>query len=188
MQLSTKRLLLRDFTEDDWPAVLAYQSDPRYLRFYPWTRRTAEDVQAFVQTFLDQQQQQPRCKFQLAVTLRSEGRHLIGNCGLRQDSLDAPQADLGFELDPAHWGHGYATEAARALLRFGFEEWGLHRIWAHCLAENTASARVLEKIGMTCEGRQRESQWFKGRWWDTLLYATLEQEWRAQTHRRENHV
>jgi ribosomal-protein-alanine N-acetyltransferase len=182
MKLSTERLLLRDFVAGDWPAVLAYQSDPRYLRFYPWTGRTAEDVRTFVQTFLDQQQQQPRYKFQLVITLRGDSR-LIGNCGLRQDSPDAPQADLGFELDPVHWGQGYATEAARALLRFGFEERGLHRIWAHCLAENTAAARVLEKIGMKREGRQRENQWFKGRGWDTLLYAILEQEWGAQTRK-----
>lgn len=187
MTLTTERLLLREFADDDWPAVLAYQSDPRYLRYYPWTERTAEDVQAFVQAFIEQQRQEPRLKFQLAIVLRAEGQ-LIGNCGLRQDSPDARQADIGYELDPAHWGHGYATEAARAMLRFGFEERGVHRIWAHCLAENIASARVLEKIGMTLEGRQRETQWFKSRWWDSLLYAILEQEWRGQTYRRENHV
>jgi ribosomal-protein-alanine N-acetyltransferase len=194
MILTTDRLLLREFVEGDWLAVLAYQSDPRYLHYYPWTERTAKEVEAFVQSFIERQRQQPRCKFQLAITLRSngdaasEGGHLIGSCGLRQDSPDARLADLGYELDPAHWGHGYATEAARALLRFGFEGRGVHRIWSHCIAENTASVRVLERIGMVREGRQRESQWFEDRWWDTLLYAILEQEWRDQTHRRENHV
>jgi ribosomal-protein-alanine N-acetyltransferase len=180
MNLTTERLLLRDFVEDDWPAVLAYQSDPRYLRFYPWTERTAEDVHAFVQKLVDQQRQQPRHRFQFAIVLPAERGHLIGNCGLRQDSPDARQADIGYELDPAYWGHGYATEAAQAMLRFGFEDRGVHRIWAHCIAENGASARVLEKIGMKLEGRQREHQWFKGRWWDRLLYAILEQEWRDQ--------
>jgi RimJ/RimL family protein N-acetyltransferase len=180
VELLTERLLLRDFCADDWLAVLAYQSDPRYLRYYPWTGRTAEDVQAFVQKLVDQQRQQPRYRFQFAIVLPGEGR-LIGNCGLRQDSPDARQADIGYELDPAYWGHGYATEAARAMLRFGFEERGVHRIWAHCPAENRASAHVLEKIGMKLEGRQRETQWFKGRWWDTLLYAILEQEWRDRT-------
>jgi ribosomal-protein-alanine N-acetyltransferase len=183
MILTTDRLLLREFVEGDWLAVLAYQSDPRHLRYYPWIERTAEEVQAFVQSFIEQQRQQPRCKFQLAITLKADGR-LIGNCGLRQDSPDARQADLGYELDPAYWGHGYATEAARALLRFGFEERGLHRIWASCLAENHASVRILERIGMVREGRQRESQWFKGCWWDTLLYAILEPAWRERTHER----
>ena len=60
---------------------------------------------------------------------------------------------------------------------FGFGELKLHRLWATCLADNTASARVLEKLGMQLEGRLRENEWFKGRWWDTLHYAILEQEW-----------
>ncbi len=65
------------------------------------------------------------------------------------------------------------------MVRFGFEELGLHRIWSWCIADNVASARVLEKTGMRREGRQRETDWFKGRWWDTLLYGLLEDEWRA---------
>ncbi len=60
MELTTERLILREFVYEDWPAVLAYQRDPRYLRYYEWTDRTSEDVQRFVQMFLDQQQAQPR--------------------------------------------------------------------------------------------------------------------------------
>jgi ribosomal-protein-alanine N-acetyltransferase len=59
----------------------------------------------------------------------------------------------------------------------------MHRIAAYCIAENVASARVLEKIGMTREGRFREHEWFKGRWWDTLCYAILDREWRARAAR-----
>ena len=64
------------------------------------------------------------------------------------------------------------------MLAYGFEELGVHRIWAHCVAENVASARVMEKIGMRQEGYLRESEWMKDRWWDTLVYAILEYEWR----------
>lgn len=71
MQLVTERLILREFRESDWPEVLAYQQDPRYLRFNPWTERTPAEVQAFVQMFLDQQRAQPRLKYQLALTLKS---------------------------------------------------------------------------------------------------------------------
>ena len=60
-----------------------------------------------------------------------------------------------------YWGHGYATEAARALVRFGFQELHLHWLWASCNAENQASARVLAKAGMQPEGRLRENEWFK---------------------------
>jgi [ribosomal protein S5]-alanine N-acetyltransferase len=177
LQLTTDRLLLREFVEDDWTAVLDYQSDPRYLRYYHWTGRNERDVRQFVQMFMEQQQQRPRTKFQLAVVLRAEER-LIGNCGLRLRHTGASEGDIGYELNPAYWGHGYATEAAQAMLGFAFVEMQLHRITANCLAENSASARVLEKIGMQLEGRLRQNEWFKGRWWDTLLYAVLFEEYR----------
>jgi RimJ/RimL family protein N-acetyltransferase len=179
MELATQRLILREFNDDDWPAVLAYQSDPLYLRYTNWTERTPEDIQNFVRGFLDQQQQQPRPKFQLAVVLKTNDE-LIGNCGIRMASAEAHEADIGYELSPQQWGRGYATEAAEAILRFGFTQLKLHRIWSWCIAENVGSVRVLEKIGMQPEGRLRDKEYFKGRWWDTLLFAILEDEWQAR--------
>jgi RimJ/RimL family protein N-acetyltransferase len=184
MELVTERLILREFNPDDWPDVLAYQSDPRYLRYNPWAERTPEAVQAFVQKFVDQQREQPRTRFQLAVTLKTD-RQLVGNCGIRMgavamEAVETHEADIGYELSPLFWGQGYATEAARAILALGFGELRVHRIWSWCIAENVGSARVLEKLGMRREGRQREREYFKGRWWDTLLYAILDYEWKAQ--------
>jgi [ribosomal protein S5]-alanine N-acetyltransferase len=176
MELTTDRLILREFIKQDWPAVLAYQNDRLYLRYYHWTGRTAEDVQSFIQRVITRQHEQPRIKFQLAITLKSSGQ-LIGNCGIRMDRAGATEADIGYELDPQHWGQGYATEAAQALVRFGFTILGVHRIWAACVLENSASAHVMEKLGMKQEGRLREKEYFKDRWWDTLLFAVLEQDW-----------
>jgi RimJ/RimL family protein N-acetyltransferase len=179
MELVTERLVLREYSADDWPDVLTYQTDPRYLRYYEWTGRTPEAVQAFVQMFLDQQRAQPRTKFQLAVALKSNHR-LVGSCGIRVASAGAREGDIGYELSPAYWGQGYATEAARAIVGFGFSELGLHRIWSWCVADNLGSARVLEKLGMRLEGRLRDKAYYKGRWWDRLLFAILEDEWHAQ--------
>jgi RimJ/RimL family protein N-acetyltransferase len=179
MQLTTERLVLRDFVESDWEAVLAYQQDPLYLRYYEWTSRTREEVRAFMKRFLDQQIQVPRIKFQFAVTLKSGGQ-LIGNCGIRRDSPAAREADMGYELDPKHWRKGYATEAARAVLDFGFSHMKVTRVTAWCIADNVASARVLEKIGMKLEKRMRHHQYFKGRWWDTLWYAISYEDWQAK--------
>lgn len=179
MILMTERLALREFVLGDWPAVLAYQRKPLYLRYYPWTERTPEGVREFVDMWLAQQQETPRRQFQLASTLKKTG-HLIGNCGLRMKAAGAHEGDLGFELDPDHWGRGYAIEAAQAMIDFGFSQLALHRIWARCLAENTRSSRVLERLGMCCEGRLRENEFFKGRWWDTLLFGLLDHEWQAQ--------
>lgn len=181
MILTTDRLLLREFRESDWQAILAYQSDPLYLRYNPWSHRTEQDAHQFVQRFIFWSKEQPRKKFQFAIELKSE-RRLIGNCGIRTSNIHSWEADIGYELDHHYWGKGYATEAARALLAFGFEELHLHRIWAHCVLENTGSAHVLEKIGMVGEGHLRDSEWMKNRWWDTLQYAILEHEWRQQKY------
>ena len=108
MQLTTERLLLRELEDDDWPAVLAYQSDPRYLRYYAWEGRTEEDVREFVRMLAGLKREEPRTKFQFAVTLRADGQ-LIGNCGVRKRSPEAWEADIGYELDPRQWGRGYAT-------------------------------------------------------------------------------
>ena len=176
MRLETPRLILREYTEDDAPAVLAYQSDPRYLRYDPWEDRTPEDVHLFGQTFIDWQSESPRRRFQLAVLLRENGA-LIGSCGVRCKPDDDTEADIGFELSPEHWGCGYATEAATAMAEFAFRELGVRRLSSWCIAENAASARVLEKLGMSREGRLPASEHFKGRDWDTLLFGVTRERW-----------
>ena len=179
MILTTERLLLREFEDDDWRTVLEYQSEPLYLRYNPWWYRTEADVRSFIHMFMDWSREVPRKKYQFAIVLRSEGR-LIGNCGLRMQTAQARIGEIGYEIDHRYWSNGYASEAARALLAFGFEKLHLHRIWAYCIAENAASARVLTKIGMTYEGCQRESEWMKNRWWNTLQFAILDHEWQRQ--------
>jgi ribosomal-protein-alanine N-acetyltransferase len=178
MQLETERLLLREFVADDWEAVLAYQADPLYLRYYHQTEVTADDARAFVQMFLDQQAEQPRTKFQLALVLKAEGR-LVGNCGIRINDVAQREGNIGYELASRLWGQGLITEAARCIVDFGFRELGLHRIYAWCVADNVGSYRVMEKIGMRREGRLREKEFIKGQWHDHLLYAILEHEWRS---------
>ena len=185
MKLETERLILRDFVADDWQRVLEYQRDPLYLRYYEWTAadRTPEAVQEFVGWFLEHQKQQPRIKFQLAVVLKSNNL-LVGNCGIRMDSPNAFQADIGYELDPKYWNRGYATEAAHAVVDFGFSRLGLHRVWAWCIADNSGSAHVMEKMGMLLEGRLRENDYYKDRWWDTLMYGILLEEWEQHKQKR----
>ncbi|MBE9198992.1 MULTISPECIES: GNAT family protein [unclassified Nodularia (in: cyanobacteria)] len=177
MKLETERLLLREFVDTDWPAVFAYQSDPLYLRYYNWTHLTQTDAREFVQMFINQQKERPRIKFQLAVVLKDEN-HLIGNCGVRINDMELKEANIGYELDSRYWGRGYATEAARAILKFGFEELKIHRIWSWCVAENLSSVRVLEKNSMRCEGRLQEKELIKGKWYDSLIYAILDHEWK----------
>lgn len=88
-------------------------------------------MRAFLKTQIDDQSEHPRRRFQLAITLAETG-DLVGNCGIRRKPDNDWEADIGYELAPAHWGNGYATEAARALVTHGFGEMGLHRISATC--------------------------------------------------------
>ncbi len=177
MIIKTERLLLREFVAEDWRAVYAYQNDPRYLEFYEWEHRSEQDVKAFVQRFLDQQADLPRVKFQLAIVLPNSNK-LIGNVGIRKREVKSYQAELGYELDPREWNNGYATEAATAMLQFAFEQWRVHRVSARVNGNNHSSLRLLEKLGLRQEGRLREEEFFKGRFWDTLVYGMLEEEWR----------
>jgi len=97
---------------------------------------------------------------------------MIGSVVLAQSSVEHRRGEMGYVLARDVWGRGYATEAAAALLAYGFAA-GLHRIGATCDPENAASARVLEKIGMSFEGRLREYFLIRGAWRDRLLYAAV---------------
>lgn len=176
MQLETKRLILREYSAYDLAAVLAYQTHPAYLRYYPWQRRTRSQVESFLHQLIEWQTDQPRLKFQLAVELRETG-DLIGSCGLRKSKDISFEGEVGYEIDPHYWGAGYATEATEAIVTFGFDTLQLHRIFASVIANNAGSRRVVEKLGFTYEGQLRENQRFKDRWWDTCLYGLLKHEW-----------
>ena len=114
----------------------------------------------------------------LAGVLADSGE-LVGDFTLWMTSEKHRQGEVGYILHPAHGGHGYATEGARALLRLGFEELRLHRICGRLDGRNTASARVLERVGMRREAHLVENEHVKGQWTDEVIYAMLAREWRA---------
>jgi [ribosomal protein S5]-alanine N-acetyltransferase len=182
MILTTERLQLREVEDSDWHVVFAYQSDSRYQRFESPKYDLQKDVQRLMREFIHWQHEQPRRKFQLAITLRADCT-LIGTCGIRKVRVNAREAELGYELNPNFWGQGYATEAARAMLTFGFETLHLQRVWAQCIAENEASARVMERIGMCQERRMLKHTWMQDQWWDMLRYGISHTTWQFQTMR-----
>jgi Acetyltransferase (GNAT) domain len=94
------------------------------------------------------------------------------------DQAHNTQAELGWVLDPAHTGHGYATEAVRELLRYCFQDLGVRRVTADCFLHNDTSWRLMERVGMRREHHAvRESLHRSGRWLDTVGYAVLKEEW-----------
>ncbi|MFF7215158.1 GNAT family N-acetyltransferase [Streptomyces sp. NPDC008238] len=113
--------------------------------------------------------------FQYAVELVAGGE-LIGDIGVCLHD-NRMQAELGFTLARAHQGHGYAAEAVTTLLDRLFTECGLHRVSAECDARNSASARLLERVGFRLEGRRPAHSWIKGEWTDDLLFGLLADGW-----------
>lgn len=177
--IETERLRLRPFTRGDVDAVFAYRQREDVARFLfdePMSREScAEAVQARVgQIGFDREGD----RVFLAVE-RLDGLAMIGEVSLILHSEEAGQGELGYIFHPQHHGFGFATEASRAVLTMGFGGAGMHRIYARCDARNLASAAVMERLGMRREAHFREHMLVKGAWYEELIYALTEQEWRA---------
>lgn len=175
--ITTNRLILRELVDHDAEALATRAGDRRVARHliqvpspYPvslarrwiasriewWT--TARGVT-------------------LAVALPSAPDILIGTVSLRAFHRDR-RAELGYWIAADEWGHGYAAEAARAIVDLGFMQLDLARIYAVVIAGNTASCRVLDKLGFVLEGVQRQHLWKAKRLHDVLMYGLLRDEWK----------
>ncbi|GLW09982.1 N-acetyltransferase [Microtetraspora sp. NBRC 13810] len=177
LPLQTDRLVLRAFTAADLGPLHAYHSLPEVTRYLyvdvtdlDQTRKSLEQKIAST-ALLDEGQ-----SLRLAVELRESGE-LVGDVVLFWHSREHRQGEIGFVFDPAHHGRGYATEAARVLLELGFDGLGLHRITGRLDGRNTASAGVLERLGMRREAHLVENEFVKGEWTDEMIYAVLRREW-----------
>jgi [ribosomal protein S5]-alanine N-acetyltransferase len=177
--LQTARLVLRPYREADIPELLPLigtkEVSATTLRIaHPYTE---QDAREFLALTNDPQ------KLWLAITLRSDGRQ-IGGIGLRIEA-QFQHAEVGYWLGVPYWGQGYATEAAREMMRYGFEDLGLHRIFASHFKHNPASGRILQKLGMQHEGCQREHLRKWDQWVDSELYGILRHEWQPSNEVRE---
>ena len=178
MELLTERLRIREVSPADWQAVHEYGADPEVSRYMPWGPNTVEETQVFIKRTIEQQKAEPRQAYEMVMVLRATGK-LIGGVGLRVHGEKRDKGDIGYILRQDLWGQGYVTEAARAMLAFGFKDLGLHRIWATCDTRNTGSYRVMEKLGMRREAHHRQDVWLQGGWRDSYLYAILQDEFKT---------
>lgn len=183
--LHTARLALRQAVAADATAMWAYR---RLDRVNEWLTGTPSELDAF-RTFCTEPARLART---IVVELRREPRPVVvGELMLRREDAWAQlevtaqgrgtQAELGWVLDPAHGGHGYATEAVDELLRYAFEDLALRRVVANAFLANDASVRLMERVGMRRELHAvRDSLHRSGRWLDSVAYALLDDEWRAR--------
>jgi ribosomal-protein-alanine N-acetyltransferase len=174
--LETARLRLRPFTSADADALFALHSNAHVLRYWdapPWTEpaRAARFIAACRQLAED------GTGARVAIDRAADGAFL-GWCALVRWNPEHRSAAMGYCLEDAAWGQGYATEAARALLRWAFGTLDLNRVQAETDTRNAASARVLEKLGFVREGTLREDCVVDGEVSDSWVYGLLRREWR----------
>jgi RimJ/RimL family protein N-acetyltransferase len=176
--LLTARLRLRPVAADDADALYSLHSDARVLRYWdspPWADRAR--AERFVRA--SRQMADDGTGVRLAVDRASDST-FIGWCSLGRWNPDYRSAALGYCYGEAAWGHGYATEAARALLGWAFDTLDVNRVQAETDTRNLASARVLEKLGFVREGTLREDCVVDGDVSDSWVYGLLRREWTPQ--------
>ncbi|WP_190820404.1 GNAT family N-acetyltransferase [Saccharopolyspora pogona] len=178
--ISTDRLVLRPFTTADVADVWAYQRQPEVARYLRWDPRDLQQTQDAVEGMAAETELRAEgdC-LSLAVVLPALGV-IVGQVELVWLSEEHRQGEIGYIFNPDHQGKGLATEAARTVLRLGFEELDLHRIVGRCNALNTASAKLMERLGMRREAHFIQSSIIKGAWREEFVYAILRSEWRRQ--------
>lgn len=179
LPLTTDRLHLRTFRESDAEAHLPIYSREDVSRFLlqdPWTAEMAETeiAKRLPRTGLETESRALALVIETADGLDSlEGSRVIGDIALWLEDGSDEKAEIGWILDPAASGHGFATEAAIAVLNVAFDHYGLHRVFAQMDSRNTASAKLARRIGMREEAHLRKDWWSKGEWTDTLIFGML---------------
>ncbi len=169
MYLTTERLVIREFEEKDWEAVYEYTSEPTVMTYIPEGVFSEEQAKKFV---IENQGEQAKY-FPVFLT---ETEKLIGHIVFHKYFGDHTY-EIGWVFNQNYYGKGYASEAAKAVLGYAFEELHLHRVVATCQPENIGSYRIMEKIGMRKEGYFKKCIPAGDGWWDEYYYAVLREEW-----------
>lgn len=175
----TGRLRLTPIRPEHAEPMLAYKSVEDVVRYVPYGPLSLAELEERIATrWATTVFENPGDAVCLALEERETGR-LVGDVVLFWRSEADRAGEVGYILDPAFAGRGYASEAVAALLEIGFDGLGLHRITARIDERNIPSVRVAERLGFRREARLVESSWFKGEWATMLIYGLLEAEWRS---------
>ncbi len=176
--LTTERLRLRQLTHDDAQQMVEIFGSSEVLVFLNMSPVDSREKAIGMIDWLNGNYQRNE-SVDWGITLKGMDR-LIGMCGCYQWDKENRKVDIGYHLMPSHWGQGYATEAARAMIGWAFENLDVHRIQADCTDGNVASERVLLNCGFTVEGLWRESCWEHGRFVDIKQFGLLRREFEAE--------
>ena len=175
--LETARLRLRPISLSDAPAIFEYAKIPKVSQYTLWEpHNTIADTEAFIKdyVFLRYRNQEPEA---LGIARKENEKLIIGTVGCFWVNRSSNSMELAYALAEPHWGKGIAAEASKAVINYVFSDFPAIRIQARCKAENTASRRVMEKIGMQFEGTQRSSLHHRSRYWDMHYFSVLKTDW-----------
>jgi ribosomal-protein-alanine N-acetyltransferase len=175
VKIEGPRIALREFADADASALHGIYGDPTVTRHLSFEPRTLDQVKAIISGAVDDSRREPRTVYMLAAIQRNTDE-LVGSARLAIDERPH-SAQIGFAIGAGQWRLGLGTETVNLLLRFGFGELGLHRIWAARSPENLASDVLLRKVGFVEEGRIRHHVGKQGNWRDSITYSILDDEW-----------
>lgn len=171
--LHTPRLLLQLISLADLDVIHKLHSLPEIDKYNTLgLPQNIEETRAIVKNWAEQNAEEKQKHFIFKVEL-IENREFIGLLALNLGKPKFKSAEIWYKFHSDYWGKGYATEAVKKIIRFAFNDLRLHRIEAGCAVNNLASIRVLEKAGMSCEGRKRQVLPLKSGWSDNFEYAIL---------------
>ena len=174
--LITDRLVLRQMKVKDAEDMFEYAGCEDVTRYLTWK---AHPSVKYTEEYLKYLQTRYAAGdfYDFAVTLRDSGK-MIGTCGFTRFDSANNSAEIGYVINPAYHGQGIATEAARAVIDFGFSELSLHRIEARHMVGNDASHRVMEKLGMKTDGTLREAYYVNGSYRTVVICSLLQSEFK----------
>ncbi|PHQ53594.1 hypothetical protein BLA24_00025 [Streptomyces cinnamoneus] len=174
LRLAGDAVVLRDFTMDDVDDALKIVGDDRVTTWLSFDSRDRQGTQEMLEGAISRAQREPRDEYYLAI-VAPPSDHVIGFCRIGLSGVRAGK--LGYAVAASEWGKGYATDAARTMIDFGFRTLGLHRISAAIGPDNLASINLIERLGFTREGVLRDHVHTNGVWRDSILFSTLAKEW-----------
>ncbi len=178
--LETPRLTLREVRDSDAECLLQIHGDREHMRWFGSDPIADLDgAQKLIATFASWRKE-PVSGARWAMELKNRPG-LIGTCGLFRWNRNWRSCVVGYEIAPAHQGHGYAKEALEAIIGWGFREVQLNRIEAQVHPDNAPSLALLAKLGFLQEGHQREAGYWAGRHHDLLQFALLKAQWSTTT-------
>jgi ribosomal-protein-alanine N-acetyltransferase len=174
-EIHTERLYLRKISLKDAKTLFQYWSDPKVTKYLNIT--TFKNIeQSYIMIRLLSSLYRTKKGIRWTIVTK-DTKDVIGTCGFNNWVKKSSRGEIGYELGKEYWGKGYASEAVKEILKYGFKTMNLNRIEAFTVPEATSSINLLEKLGFKKEGLLRDYGFWNGKYWDENIYSLLRKDW-----------